>query len=758
MESIYWIGIKESDLADVENIFRKSITFFGNNTESNSSYSATSGQRINHNLENKNVNSFIAQSIENTLEKDNDAHFIYYSPYHSYYLPEKFSSQVYCQNEKNVLEMLRSKITTRFWLSTIIPIIPSTLINSSKCTYQEISSLFPGKVENYVIQKNYSAGGYSTFLLGKADKLEFEQKTMLMVSPYISNCISLNVTVIIYEQEIVLLPASIQIIVEDNKRLLYKGADFIAYETLDMELQYKTRLYSEKICENLRNLGYLGICGIDFITDGKEVYFMEVNERFQASSALINIALKERGLASLQKMNIEAFTLPRCSSDLSNFRVNYSNYIYTYHECYKQCYQYIFEKAQNNKNVYRIVEDNFIESNYYENDAYLFALIFKINITSINFDGGINIDDHIKEHVQLSPTDILKVKINLMNQGFSLTSSAKRYLKNSGGTRTSINNGLDLILFDTLRINGVCNETRLLGLSPFQVQYDTESGLILTHYGKIISKVKYDFPDPLCNKQTKNGVPYSAIAFFANERLQINHEPVCFYKKHGISCKFCGLSIDEIFFEEEDVYEVIDCYLNTIKFKSFLIGGASNIYTDGWEIIIKIARYISSHSSKPIYLMSPPPPQKEILYQLKEAGITEIAFNIEMFDRSVAKLLMPGKGRIPLNLYRSMLEEAVKIWGENGHVRSILVVGLENKNSLLDGVKYLAQHGIQPILSPFGPRPDTELKDIIPLSSEELVQIFYNVRDICQPYRLKPGPDNEECQNNTLSIPDRYMT
>ena len=129
-----------------------------------------------------------------------------------------------------------------------------------------------------------------------------------------------------------------------------------------------------------------------------------------------------------------------------------------------------------------------------------------------------------------------------------------------------------------------------------------------------------------------------------------------------------------------------------------------------------------------------------------------------MFDRSVAKLLMPGKGRIPLNLYRSMLEEAVKIWGENGHVRSILVVGLENKNSLLDGVKYLAQHGIQPILSPFGPRPDTELKDIIPLSSEELVQIFYNVRDICQPYRLKPGPDNEECQNNTLSIPDRYMT
>ena len=75
MESIYWIGIKESDLADVENIFRKSITFFGNNTESNSSYSATSGQRINHNLENKNVNSFIAQSIENILEKDNDAHF-----------------------------------------------------------------------------------------------------------------------------------------------------------------------------------------------------------------------------------------------------------------------------------------------------------------------------------------------------------------------------------------------------------------------------------------------------------------------------------------------------------------------------------------------------------------------------------------------------------------------------------------------------------------------------------------------------------
>ncbi len=154
--------------------------------------------------------------------------------------------------------------------------------------------------------------------------------------------------------------------------------------------------------------------------------------------------------------------------------------------------------------------------------------------------------------------------------------------------------------------------------------------------------------------------------------------------------------------------------------------------------------------------MSPPPPKKKILYQLKESGITEVSFNIEIFDRELAIKFMPGKGQIPFGLYDMMLKESTLIWGRSGNVRSMLVVGLESKKSLLEGIEYLAQNGIQPILSPFGPRQDTALKDIVPYSSDELLEIYHRAKNICQKYGLKPGPDDIECQNNTLSFPEIY--
>ena len=757
MDNIYWVGIKESDLDNVDKPYKKAITFFGKNTEKNISYSALTGARVNHNIENQNINKFIVDSIQEIIASDQEAHFMYFSPYHAYYLPAEILSKVYCINEKNVLELLRNKINTRFWLSYIVPIPPSVLINSSQCNFEEITRLFNNKFDRYVVQKNYSAGGYSTYILSETYDSLSKNHELLLASPYFDKSISINITTIIYEKDIAIFPASIQIIVEDKHRLLYKGADFISYKTVKLDIQNKVIKYARKICENLRNIGYRGVCGIDFISDGDEVFFMEVNERFQASTYLLNLALKENHLPSVQEMCMQAFYSDKCNVNLSELSVNYSNYIYTYHEKYKQCYPYLFRKAQFNQNISKIVDDNYLDCNCFEEDAYLFAFVFNINIVSINYDGCINIDEHIQEQLALTSTDILNIKVSLLNQGFSITQSAQQYIESNGNVRAAINAGVDLILFESLRINSVFAEARLLNMTPFELDYSENDGLFLTHYGNKISQVKYDLPDILRNYKTVQGVPYSDIAFLANNRLQINHEQVCFYKKYNISCQFCGLPIKESSFSVNNTFEVIDTYLKNTAFNNFLIGGASNSYTEGWQNIITIAKYISTHTSKPIYLMSPPPPKKEILYQLKKAGITEIAFNIEIFDREIAAKLMPGKGKIPLKLYYTMLKESTHIWGKSGNVRSMIVVGLEKEQSLMEGIEYLAQNGIQPILSPFGPRQDTVLKDYIPFNSEKLLKIFLEADRICRKYGIKPGPDNIECQNNTLSIPDKYL-
>lgn len=756
MHPIYWIGIKESDLDDEPELFEKSITFFGSGKGRNVSYSNESGKRINHNLGSEESSLFIAKNINEILSQNDNARFMYFSPYHSYCLPENLYGNVYCQNEKSILELLRNKINTRFWCAHSIPIVPSVLLESSRCFYEFISKTFGNEHSKYVLQKNYSAGGYSTYLLDKNSQMSFDDNDILLVSPYIEESVPLNVTAIIYEDDILLFPPSIQIIVNDSNRLLYKGADFIAYKELNKSIKQKVLQYSKVICENLKNIGYRGICGIDYITDMNEVFFMEINERFQASSYLINIALKKNHFPSLQQLCLEAFQKTKSNITLSEFEVDYSSYIYTYHQRFHHCYQYIFTKAQNNKNIVRIVEDGFSQNTVFEEDAYLFTLISDINIISIGYDNSINIDDNIREHLQLQQCDVLKTKISLMNQGFSITAPAMQYMEQSKNARTAINTGIDLILFGKIRVSSVWGKGRFNSMSPFELVYDQTDGLILTHYGTTVSTANYDTPDLLQDKYTSSGVSYSQIAFLANGRLQINHEPICFYKKHDISCRFCGLSEKETHFGLQDIYEVINTYIEHGNFNSFLIGGASNVYTKGWEIIINIAAYISAHSEKSIYLMAPPPHERGILHQLKQSGITEVSFNIEMFDRKIAKELMPGKGMIPLDLYYSMLEESTLLWGKTGKVRSMVIVGLESTKSLLEGIEHIAQIGVQPILSPFGPREDTELKNMVPFSSEKLLELFRKCSEICNQYGLTPGPDNIECQNNTLSIPKEY--
>lgn len=566
MHPIYWIGIKESDLDDEPELFEKSITFFGSGKGRNVSYSNDSGKRINHNLGSEESSLFIAKNINEILSQNDNARFMYFSPYHSYCLPENLYGNVYCQNEKSILELLRNKINTRFWCAHSVPIVPSVLLESSRCFYEFISKTFGNEHSKYVLQKNYSAGGYSTYLLDKNSQMSFDDNDILLVSPYIEESVPLNVTAIIYEDDILLFPPSIQIIANDSNRLLYKGADFIAYKELNKSIKQKVLQYSKMICENLKNIGYRGICGIDYITDMNEVFFMEINERFQASSYLINITLKENHFPSLQQLCLEAFQKTKSNITLSEFEVDYSSYIYTYHQRFHHYYQYIFTKAQNNKNIVRIVEDGFSQNTVFEEDAYLFTLISDTNIISIGYDNSINIDDNIREHLQLQQCDVLKTKISLMNQGFSITAPAMQYMEQSKNARTAINTGIDLILFGKIRVSSVWGKGRFNSMSPFELVYDQTDGLILTHYGTTISTVNYDTPDLLQDKYTSSGVPYSQIAFLANGRLQINHEPICFYKKHDISCRFCGLSEKETHFGLQDIYEVINTYIEHLRY------------------------------------------------------------------------------------------------------------------------------------------------------------------------------------------------
>lgn len=148
-----------------------------------------------------------------------------------------------------------------------------------------------------------------------------------------------------------------------------------------------------------------------------------------------------------------------------------------------------------------------------------------------------------------------------------------------------------------------------------------------------------------------------------------------------------------------------------------------------------------------------PPKDLSVLDAWYNAGITELAFNLELFDRNKAKQFMPGKGRIPVEQYLNAFDKAVSLWGKDGNVRTILLAGLESQDVLLDGIDTVCSHGVMPILSVFRALRETAMENVVPPSNEWLYDLYNKAEMICSKYNLHLGPSCPACQNNTLSLP-----
>lgn len=149
--------------------------------------------------------------------------------------------------------------------------------------------------------------------------------------------------------------------------------------------------------------------------------------------------------------------------------------------------------------------------------------------------------------------------------------------------------------------------------------------------------------------------------------------------------------------------------------------------------------------------MSIPPSSPKILDKLHNAGITEVAFNLEIFNRDYAMQVMPGKGYISKEHYFSIFREAVKIWGKSGSVRSLLIYGFDPLNTFLNGIEELCKNGVEPIISIFRPLKNTPMENFNPPSTTELFSLYQSCQYIVHKYSMILGPDCAECQNNTLS-------
>ncbi len=442
---------------------------------------------------------------------------------------------------------------------------------------------------------------------------------------------------------------------------------------------------------------------------------------------------------------------------LKNLKVSYSSYIVDY-ENEQYDYKTYCENISHSSEIFELVLDGYRNNIKCESGASIFSITFKRNIISLSQNGNYNIYDNIKPYPSkkinlTSETDCKWLKFAIMNQGIHFLDSAKTQIP---FFQKGVYSSLDIYITDQFIVNAPI-EMPFHNLSPFKIDY-INNRLVLYYGCEFISNVSIHEKKEYCCKYTKRGVNFQRISFIATDRLRIHHSPNCLFQSQGKGCKFCDVSGDSMIFDENDIKEVIDWHIENSDFEHILIGGASGDYPQEYVQIQNLVKYIRMKSNKSIYLMTLPPMDNLIIDQYYAAGVDEVAFNIEIYNREYAKKIMPGKGQIPLTTYQNALLHSVELWGNKGKVRSLLVYGLETDSTFLEGIEWLASNGIQPIISPFRALRGTIYADTVPPSTKNLIQIYNKASKICQKYNLNLGPDCIYCQNNTLSFDSRVVS
>ncbi len=121
--------------------------------------------------------------------------------------------------------------------------------------------------------------------------------------------------------------------------------------------------------------------------------------------------------------------------------------------------------------------------------------------------------------------------------------------------------------------------------------------------------------------------------------------------------------------------------------------------------------------------------------ELKQAGATEIKYNVETMDPDIFVRYCPG---LSLNYILKSLEKAVKIFGKN-KVSSNFILGLgERDECVLSGVTRLAEMGVIPILRPISPHPLRKGEvNVERPSAERLLRLARATRKVLEDHDLR---------------------
>jgi predicted ATP-grasp superfamily ATP-dependent carboligase len=197
----------------------------------------------------------------------------------------EYKKNFVCLNGRDLLKSLENKISFKKKFASRFDFLDARVVHAKELSAELVRSLFSKLGKKLVFQKEIANGGSGTFLIGE-DNIGYilekrDDDSYFTVTKYLEKSIPVNIHLIIFEKEILVFPASVQINEPENHCLLYKGGDYIAFGELSGKIKSQVYETAKEFGGMLQKEGFRGICGVDALINRDNIFLLEVNPRLR---------------------------------------------------------------------------------------------------------------------------------------------------------------------------------------------------------------------------------------------------------------------------------------------------------------------------------------------------------------------------------------------------------------------------------------------------------------------------------------------
>ena len=209
---------------------------------------------MNHNHITDEQTDFMVRNQLEMIKENDDVEFMAYNPNLIFDSNNDVEKHTICLNDKKVMRFLDSKISFRKFSEKYVHTLHSELLTGADCRYNKLCQKF-SQYNKWIVQSDVASGGYETFILGQENEKRVTERLNdtkeYLVSPYYEANIPINIHAVIYEKEVLFTQGSIQVMELDGERILYRGADYIAYRKIESHIIKQFTKDVEILCKDI---------------------------------------------------------------------------------------------------------------------------------------------------------------------------------------------------------------------------------------------------------------------------------------------------------------------------------------------------------------------------------------------------------------------------------------------------------------------------------------------------------------------------